>query len=208
MRFCFLANGAELALPVTPAAYEWTTGKNMETINVSELGDVYLPGGRSRYSGAIDCLLPAQEYPFLEAGATANPQYYLDQLRYWAAEKTPVRFLITDSGVNALVYIESIRESEQDGTGDVYCRIALREYVDLEAREVEATGRTDDAAQAETETDYRTKDGDTPELLDRRAYGGGYSKELLKYNELTRAKFNRSGLLIKLPPREVLRGMK
>ena len=71
-----------------------------------------------------------------------------------------------------------------------------------------ATGRTDDAAQAETETDYRTKDGDTPELLDRRAYGGGYSKELLKYNELTRAKFNRSGLLIKLPPREVLRGMK
>lgn len=62
MQFCFIANGDVLTLPITPASYEWTTGKNMETINISELGDVYLPGGRSRHSGSIDCLLPFRDY--------------------------------------------------------------------------------------------------------------------------------------------------
>lgn len=89
MQFCFIANGDVLTLPITPASYEWTTGKNMETINISELGDVYLPGGRSRHSGSIDCLLPFRDYPFIIAGAILDPGYYLEPLRYWAAEKIP-----------------------------------------------------------------------------------------------------------------------
>lgn len=51
MQFCFIANGDVLTLPITPASYEWTTGKNIETVNISQLGDVYLPGNRSRHSG-------------------------------------------------------------------------------------------------------------------------------------------------------------
>lgn len=38
MQFCFIANGDVLTLPITPASYEWTTGKNIETINISQLG--------------------------------------------------------------------------------------------------------------------------------------------------------------------------
>ena len=142
MQFCFIANGDVLTLPITPASYEWTTGKNIETINVSQLGDVYLPGNRSRHSGTIECLLPSQDYPFNQPGTILDPGYYLEPLRYWAAEKIPVRYIVTESDINALVYIESVTEKEQDGTGDVYCSIALREYVDLEAQEVATLNTT------------------------------------------------------------------
>ena len=65
MQFCFIANGDVLTLPITPASYEWTTGKNMETINISELGDVY-------------CTIALREYVDLEAQevATLNTTRY------------------------------------------------------------------------------------------------------------------------------------
>lgn len=180
MQFCFIANGDVLTLPITPASYEWTTGKNIETINISQLGDVYLPGNRSRHSGTIECLLPSQDYPFNQPGTILDPGYYLEPLRYWAAEKIPVRYIVTESDINALVYIESVTEKEQDGTGDVYCTIALREYVDLEAQEVATlnttrytgnSGRKSDAAKDITY--HRVVSGDTLSMLCRRTYGDG-----------------------------------
>ena len=87
MQFCFIKDSVMLTLPVTPDSYEWGTGKNMETVNISQLGDVYLPGGRARYAGTISCLLPAQDYPFCEAGAVASPQYYLDILKAWECDQ-------------------------------------------------------------------------------------------------------------------------
>ena len=45
MQFCFIANGDVLTLPITPASYEWTTGKNMEGSNL-----VFSVGSDSRMS--------------------------------------------------------------------------------------------------------------------------------------------------------------
>ena len=44
-------DGTVPALPVAPARYAWGVGRNMETIHISQLGDVYRPGRRSRFSG-------------------------------------------------------------------------------------------------------------------------------------------------------------
>ena len=86
MQICFIKDGTSLTLPVTPAGYSWAVGRNMETINISQLGDVYRPGGRSRFAGnPLECLLPGPDYPWMEPGAVANPQYYLDVLTSWAA---------------------------------------------------------------------------------------------------------------------------
>ena len=96
MQICFIKDGTALTLPVTPAGYAWGVGRNMETINISQLGDVYRPGGRSRFSGeALECLLPAQNYPWMEPGAIADPQYYLDILTAWAAAGEPVRYIVS-----------------------------------------------------------------------------------------------------------------
>lgn len=216
MQFCFIASGDVLTLPITPASYEWTTGKNIETINISQLGDVYLPGNRSRHSGTIECLLPSQDYPFNQPGTILDPGYYLEPLRYWAAEKIPVRYIVTESDINALVYIESVTEKEQDGTGDVYCTIALREYVDLEAQEVATlnttrytgnSGRKSDAAKDITY--HRVVSGDTLSMLCRRTYGDGtasYYNALAKYNGISNPHLIYVGQTIKLPPKDILLG--
>lgn len=44
MQFCFIRDSVSLVMPVTPGNYQWSVGKNMETINISQLGDVYRPG--------------------------------------------------------------------------------------------------------------------------------------------------------------------
>lgn len=216
MQFCFIASGEMLTLPVTPSAYEWTTGKNMETINISQLGDVYLPGGRSRHSGSIECMLPAQDYQFNEAGAIATPSHYLEPLRYWASEKIPVRYIVTDTPINALIYIESVSESEKDGTGDVYCTITLREYTDLEAQEVATlntsrytgnSSRKSDAAK--TVTTHRVVSGDTLSMLCRQTYGDGsatYYNALAKYNGISNPHLIFVGQTIELPTKDVLFG--
>ena len=142
MQICFIKDGTALTLPVTPAGYAWGVGRNLETINISQLGDVYRPGGRSRFSGeALECLLPAQDYPWMEPGAIANPQYYVDILTAWAAAGEPVRYIVSGTQINTQVYLESVEWRERDGTGDVYASIWMREYTDLEAREVAAADR-------------------------------------------------------------------
>ena len=40
MQFCFIRDSVSLVMPVTPGNYQWSVGKNMETINISQLGDV------------------------------------------------------------------------------------------------------------------------------------------------------------------------
>ena len=117
MQICFIKDGTALTLPVTPAGYAWGVGRNMEAINISQLGDVYRPGGRSRFSGeALECLLPAQNYPWMEPGAISDPQYYLDILTAWAAAGEPVRYIVSGTEINTLVYLESVEWREQDGT--------------------------------------------------------------------------------------------
>ena len=101
MRVCFIGDGAPLIMPVTPGSYRWSTGKRMETVRLSRLGDVYLPGGRTRFAGRLEFLLPARDYPWMEAGAMAEPQYYLSRLDAWALDEKPVRLVLTGTAAKA-----------------------------------------------------------------------------------------------------------
>ena len=104
MQICFIRDQVSLVMPVTPGRYQWMVGKRMETININQLGDVYRPGGLTRFSGNFDFLLPAQEYPWMEAGSRADPQYYLDYLNAWASDEKTVRMVVTGTEINAVSY--------------------------------------------------------------------------------------------------------
>ncbi len=58
MQFCFIRDQVSLIMPVTPGTYQWSVGKRMETININEMGDVYRPGGRTRFYGNFTFLPP------------------------------------------------------------------------------------------------------------------------------------------------------
>lgn len=218
MQICFIKDGTALTLPVTPAGYSWGVGRNLETINISQLGDVYRPGGRSRFSGeALECLLPAQDYPWMEPGAIANPQYYLDILTAWAAAGEPVRYIVSGTQINTQVYLESVEWRERDGTGDVYASIWMREYTDLEAREMAAADPTDSATGnasrpvegSGSNQSYTIVRGDTLSTICRRYYGkysATYYNALAKYNGIQNPHLIYPGTTITIPPESVLLG--
>ena len=117
-----------------------------------------------------------------------------------------MRYIVTESDINALVYIESVTEKEQDGTGDVYCTIALREYVDLEAQEVATLNTTRYTGNSGRKSDAAK---DTLSMLCRRTYGDGtasYYNALAKYNGISNPHLIYVGQTIKLPPKDILLG--
>lgn len=217
MQFCFIRDSVSLVMPVTPGNYQWSVGKNMETINISQLGDVYRPGGRSRFSGSFEFLLPAQEYPWMEASARPDPQYYLDYLTAWARDKKTVRMVITGTEINALVYIEEVTQQEKDGTGDRYATVAVREYEDLEAAEVANpnvgtgnSGRAPSEAFSDRTQSYTIVRGDTLSIICRRYYGRStakYYNALAKYNGIKNPHLIYPGRTLKIPPENVLLGV-
>lgn len=218
MQFCFIRDSVSLVMPVTPGSYKWSNGKNMETINISQLGDVYRPGGRARFSGSFDFLLPAQEYPWMESGARADPQYYLDYLNAWALDDKTVRMVITGTEINSLVYIEEVSQGEQDGTGDRYATVSVREYQDLEAVEVAHTaGASQNTARPAAAADpaggvqsYTIVKGDSLSIICRRYYGRStakYYNALAKYNGIKNPNLICPGASIKIPPESTLLGV-
>lgn len=212
VQFCFIQGDTVLTMPVTPEGYEFTVGLRMETINISALGDVFRPGGRSRWSKTLSFLLPAKEYSFMEAGAVANPQYYLERLQGWCLDKTPVRFLITETEINLMVDLESATVREQDGSGDCYVDVAVREAIDpsrLALGSAERiSGRTADGA-PEQEQSYTIQKGDTLGMICRRFYGNSgakYYNALATYNGIKNPHLIYAGRTIKIPPETVLFG--
>ena len=215
MQICFIRDQVSLVMPVTPGRYQWTVGKRMETININELGDVYRPGGLTRFSGNFDFLLPAQDYPWMEAGSRADPQYYLDYLNAWARDDKTVRMVITGTEINVLVYIEDVAQGETDGTGDRYITVAVREYCDLEAVEVavangtQNSGRATDAAAGKTQS-YTIVPGDTLSVICRRYYGKStakYYNALAKYNGIKNPHLIYPGVTLQIPPESTLLGV-
>ena len=215
MQFCFIKDQISLIMPVTPSSYKWAHGKNVETINISQIGDVYLPGKQTKFAGSFDFLLPAHDYSFVEAGARADPQYYLDYLVAWALGSDPVRLIITGTAINTLVYIEEVSQSEKDGTGDRYITVYVKEYTNLEAVEVENSksntqnrGRTRGAAMNKSQS-YTIKKGDTLSAICRTYYGRStakYYNALAKYNGIKNPHLIYAGNTIKIPPEAVLLG--
>lgn len=212
MQFCFIQGDTVLTMPVTPEGYEYRVGKKMETINISALGEIFRPGGRSRFQGTFPFLLPAKEYSFMEAGAVADPQHYLDQLNAWAVEDKPVRLVITETQINLQVHIEDVTLAEQDGSGDHYVDVAVREHVDPAVpsmgNAVRGAQRSADGAPAQ-EQSYTIQKGDTLGMVCRRFYGNSgakYYNALANYNGIKNPHLIYPNRTIKIPPETVLFG--
>lgn len=218
LQICFIRDHVSLIMPVTPSSYSWGQGKRMETININQMGDVYRPGGQTRFSGSFDFLLPAQDYPWIEAGGRADPQYYLDYLTAWASDDETVRMIITGTEINALVYIEDVSYGEQDGTGDMYVTVSVREFSDLEAAQVatvktnaQNSGRSGDSSGSSGKTQsYTIVKGDTLSIICRRYYGKStakYYNALASYNGIKNPHLIYPGTVLKIPPESTLLGV-
>ena len=72
--------GHALTLPVTPQSYPMAEGRAVERLDMAETGQIALPGLNTLFVGTLEFMLPARAYPFLTAGAVAQPSHYLGQI--------------------------------------------------------------------------------------------------------------------------------
>ena len=171
--------GRELVLPVTPASYEWDHANRVESIQLDQIGEINLPGGKLMGRCTLsNVLLPAKLYSFCNPGASATPYVYLEQLERWCDAGTPVRWLVSGTPTNARVLIESVQYGERDGTNDVYATIVLRQYQTPETPVLAASGggaqtARDAGTGAAQQRTYTVERGDTLWGISQKFYGDG-----------------------------------
>lgn len=203
-KFIFKGGSRELTLPVTPESYQVEKGVNVEVVNIHELGDAILAGYGTLATIQIACMFPAQDYPFARE---SDPEQYVEQFEKWVEKKTKLRYVVSGTGVNLPVIVQSFSHGERDGTGDVYADIVLREYRALQAVKVAgaAAGKPREPvtkASGASVTPYTAKAGDCLCAICRKAYGDGsyaMAQRLAAYNNRPNPNILYVGEVLQIP---------
>lgn len=209
--FLDVATGEELVMPTyAQVGYAWRHGMGMETISLSELGDVAVPTVPTLCAEPLKVLLPAQDYPFNVPGATLNPWACLEALERRCNARSVQRYIITGTPVNAAVYIKEIHYTEPDGTGDMEVTIQLQEAKTPKAIPaatslgLELGSRSDNGGGPMAST-YTVVQGDTMKAIARKFYGdANLCWQLAAYNGIENAHIIHPGQVLKIPPRDQL----
>lgn len=208
------ADGQEIILPVTPSSYQVETGQGIQVVNLTQFGDYALAGYPSIYAFTLDCMFPAQSYPFMVGGSTPDPNLYIEFFERAVKERQVLRFVVSDTLVSNEVLVESMRYGEQDGTNDVYVTLSLMPYRRLQVVSApsntptpappKGAARTGDAPSV-TQQSYTIKRGDTLWGICRRFYGEGkLAYPLAKFNQIKNADLIYDGDTIKIPEKSLL----
>lgn len=168
--FSILSGSDEYVLPVTPASITLQNGIKIETVGIYGIGDIQLAGNRSIGSIQISSFFPAQEYDFL-IGAFRNPYDWVKIFKNLISKKKPVRFLVSDTDINARVLISNIEFSEKPGQNDIYYTLTLAES-DTTGDDPDAEERPEDDAPT-LPTTYIVAYGDTLWGIATHFYGKG-----------------------------------
>lgn len=144
-----------------------------------------------------------------QPGAGTNPFVYLERLEKWSDAGTVLRFIVSDTPVNAAVILDPIRYREQDGTNDIYCTIPLRGYRRCRrrpwSRKPPGTRPELWRPSRKNRTAYTVQAGDTLSGIARRFYGDAslYGK-LAAANGICNPNRIYPGQVLKLPDADKL----
>ncbi len=203
---------SEFALPVTPSQFTIGHGVRIETINIHTLGDVNIAGYPTLATIKIDCMFPAQYYPFCNFQNMIAPYEYVKLIQNYIDNKPLLRLVVSGTTINLPVKVESIEFGEKDGTNDVYATLTFREFKELTAVKAgttktgSSTARASSAAATPVKSAaYTAARGDTLSSICRKQYGDAslYAK-LAKYNGIKNPNILKTGQIIKMPAKSQL----
>lgn len=129
MEFWLIQGTEKLQLPVPPASYSIKKSLNNSTVVVEGLGEVNFIGKpKLAEIPSIESFFPAQVYSFCQYSSFPTPKECTDLIEKWMASGKPIRYLVTGTSINTECSIEDFEYGEQDGTGDVYFTLTLKEH--------------------------------------------------------------------------------
>lgn len=176
------SNSDKIMLPVNPESFAFTEKHNNTSVNVNSIGEVNLLGKRDLKTGTISSHFPKRDRNYANNSGRQAPYTYINKLLSWKSSGKPVRLIITGTKINFQVTIETLKYGEQDGTGDVYYDLTLKEYraVEIKKTKLKKKKKTTKkkskpkrpAAKKKTKT-YTVKSGDCLWNIAKRLYGNG-----------------------------------
>lgn len=125
----FNNNAEQIRLPVTPSSFKISQNHNNTVLDITSIGEINLIGRKGLASLTISSFFPSKEYYFCKYNGFPPPYEFVKTIQKWKDSCKPIRIIITGTPVNYAMSIEEFSFSEEDGTGDVYFTLSLREYV-------------------------------------------------------------------------------
>jgi nucleoid-associated protein YgaU len=173
-----------LKFPINPEEVTIRREKQYETVNIMNIGEIDFAQGEKVKEITFSSFFPGEYDPsYCLFPDIPDPQEAMNRLTAWAISKQPVRLMITETIINALVLVSAHTTSFKGGhPGDVYFDLTCRTWREIKVRtaaEIAAGSASPGSAQRpqhDTRVEslvYVVKPGDTLWAIAKREYGDG-----------------------------------
>ncbi len=136
--------GERFTFPVNPEEVIISRQKGLDTANILSSGEFDFPQGDRIKEISFSSFFPkVYDESFCKGGKSElpDPQVAMNKLNDFLVMKTPLRFVISEAGINVPVFVASHQTTFRGGEpGDVYFDITLRTWRELKVAKTAGSG--------------------------------------------------------------------